>query len=178
MNLLSKIVGQKWVEDYKRYKEQQVHCSFFRLFMLCPEFRYQFYYRLRHHSKVWKILLTPLQLINVHNLYIYCSDIGEGLFIQHGFATVINCKHIGKNCLINQQVTIGFNDTHSPYIGDNVLIRAGAKVIGGITIGDDVHIAAGAVVVHDVPSHSVVAGVPAKVIKTRKQIGDTWERVK
>ena len=86
---------------------------------------------------------------------------------------------MGKNCWINQQVTIGYSDvTHSPYIGDNVEIKAGAKVVGGIRIGDDVIIGANAVVVKDVPSHSIVAGVPAKVIKTRSNVTEPWIKVK
>lgn len=56
-------------------------------------------------------------------------------------------------------------------------IKAGAKVIGDITVGDDVIIGANAVVVKDVPSHSIVVGVPAKVIKTRKSINDNWNRL-
>lgn len=61
-------------------------------------------------------------------LYIWCKDIGLGLFIQHGFSTVIAAKSIGENCWINQQVTIGHNgkDIH-PTIGDNVRIRAVQK---------------------------------------------------
>ena len=75
-------------------------------------------------------------------------------------------------------MTIGFSDkTHSPYIGDNVEIKAGAKVIVGVTIGDDVIIGANAVVVKDVPSHSIVAGVPARVIKTRNSITEEWVKV-
>ena len=100
------------------------------------------------------------------------------MFIEHGFSTIISCRHIGKNCWINQQVTIGFGDAvNSPYIGDNVQIKAGAKVIGGITIGDDVIIGAGAVVVKDVPSHSIVAGCPAKIIKIRSDESEPWIRV-
>lgn len=76
-------------------------------------------------------------------------------------------------------MTIGFSDkTHSSYIRDNVGIKAGAKVIGGITIGDDVIIGANAVVVKDVPSHSIVAGVPTRVIKTRNCISEEWVKVK
>lgn len=91
---------------------------------------------------------------------------------------MIACQHIGKNCWVNQQVTIGYSDSnHCPYIGDNVEIYAGAKVIGGITIGDDVIIGSNAVVVKDVPSHSIVAGVPAKIIKKRSDMKSSWEKV-
>lgn len=175
--LLKAVGGGKLSADYNRYKQLR-NCGFLKLFIIYPEFRYQFFYRLRLHSSFLHILLKPLQLINPHNLYIHCSDVGEGLFIEHGFSTIIACKHIGRNCWINQQVTIGYSDkTHCPYIGDNVGIKAGAKVIGGVTIGDDVIIGANAVVVKDVPSHSIVAGVPARVIKTRKSITEKWAKV-
>lgn len=64
-----------------------------------------------------------------------------------------------------------------PTIGNNVTIFAGAKVFGKITIGDDVVIGANAVVTKDIPSHSMVAGVPAKIIKTRKEINEMWKKV-
>lgn len=80
---------------------------------------------------------------------------------------------MGHNCQVFQQVTIG-NEGGIPSIGDNVKICAGAKVIGPITIGDDVIIGANAVVTHDVPSHSVVAGVPARIIKCRNSMDEPW----
>ena len=64
-----------------------------------------------------------------------------------------------------------------PTIGNNVTIFAGAKVFGKITIGDDAVIGANAVVTKDIPSHSMVAGVPAKIIKTRKEINEMWKKV-
>lgn len=64
-----------------------------------------------------------------------------------------------------------------PTIGNNVTIYAGAKVFGKITIGDDVVIGANAVVTKDIPSHSMVAGVPAKIIKTRTDINEMWKKV-
>ena len=76
-----------------------------------------------------------------------------------------NAKKIGENCHIYQQVTIGFNGTEQPVIGNNVRICCGAKVIGGVNIGNNVVIGANAVVVKDVPDNVVVAGVPAKIIK-------------
>ena len=113
-------------------------------------------------------------------MFITTETIGEGLFIQHGFATVIAARSIGRNCWINQQVTIGFsNKDDCPVLEDNVTINAGAKVIGGIkvgknsivganavvrqgiTIGNNAMIGAGAVVVKNVADNTTVTGVPA-----------------
>lgn len=178
MNIFKLLGGGKMKADYIRYKTLR-RCGFAKLFLAYPEFRYQFYYRLREHSKLWKILLKPLQLGNSHNLYLNCDNIEGGLFIEHGFSTIIACKHIGANCWINQQVTIGYSDaTNCPSIGNNVHIKAGAKVIGNVHIGDDVIIGANAVVVKDVPSHSIVVGIPAKIIKVRDKITDPWRKIK
>ncbi|TCS05358.1 serine acetyltransferase [Rhizobium sp. BK418] len=99
-------------------------------------------------------------------LHLQTPEIGGGLFIQHGFATIINAEKIGRDCWINQQVTVGHSGKgRRPVIGDGVKIRAGAKVIGKITVGDDVAIGANAVVVKDVPPHCTVAGVPAKIVR-------------
>lgn len=101
-------------------------------------------------------------------LFIATPIIGEGLFIQHGFATIIAAKSIGKNCWINQQVTIGFsNATDCPEIHDNVTIYAGAKVLGKVVLGSNCVVGANAVVVKDVPENCVVGGVPAQVIKRK-----------
>jgi serine O-acetyltransferase len=99
-------------------------------------------------------------------LFINCQDIGAGFYIQHGFSTIITAKSIGKDCWINQQVTVGYNGKNNfPTIGDNVVIRAGAKVVGKITIGNNVKIGANAVVVKDVPENCTVVGVPAYIVK-------------
>lgn len=73
--------------------------------------------------------------------------------------------------------TIGWANGGEPIIGNNVWIACGAKVLGPITIGDDVIIGANAVVVKDIPSHSVVAGVPAIVIKYRTAENEPWKNV-
>lgn len=174
LSILCRMGGGNLLADYQRYTALR-KASFVKLFLRFPEFRYQLYYRLRAKSKIWKLILTPLKVFNSLNLYINCPDIDGGLFIEHGFSTIISCRHIGKNCWINQQVTIGYSDSaHSPYIGNDVSVKAGAKVIGDVTIGDDVIIGAGAVVVKDVPSHSIVAGVPAQIIKYRKSKNTNW----
>lgn len=96
-------------------------------------------------------------------LYIETPDIGGGLFIQHGFATIISAKKMGENCWVNQQVTIGYKSGHNPpSIGDNVMITCGAKILGDIVIGDNVVIGANAVVINNIESGSIVGGIPAK----------------
>ena len=96
---------------------------------------------------------------------------------MHGFSTIVFAKSIGNNCMINQQVTIGWANGGAPVIGDNVWIASGAKVLGPVTIGNDVIIGANAVVIKDIPAHSIVAGVPAKIIKQRKTENSIWEKI-
>lgn len=99
-------------------------------------------------------------------LFLDTPEIGGGLYIQHGFATMIAARSIGQNCWINQQVTIGYNGSGAPpVIGDDVVIACGAKVLGTIHVGNHVVIGANAVVIRDVPDNCVVGGVPAKVLK-------------
>lgn len=86
--------------------------------------------------------------------------------LPHGLNGIIVSHNavIGKNCTIFHQVTIGEGKGGAPVIGDNVLIGAGAKVIGGIRIGNNVKIGAGCVVAKDVPDGATVVCANAKVI--------------
>ena len=99
------------------------------------------------------------------------AKIGKGLFIDHGMGIVIGeTAVIGDNCTIYHGVTLGGRG-HSkgqrrhPVIGDNVLVGAGAKLLGPITVGNDVSIGANAVVLHDIPDYATVVGVPGKVVR-------------
>ena len=99
-------------------------------------------------------------------------DIEGGLSFQHGFSTVVAAKHIGKNCRIFQQVTIGFNGAEQPILEDRVEVSAGAIVIGKVCLHSDCVVGAGSVVVKDVPENTVVVGVPAKIIRLNKECVD------
>lgn len=111
------------------------------------------------HFAVARMLWKPLD-----SLYLNTFEIGGGLYIQHGFSTVVSAKKIGENCRIYQQVTIGYKGTEQPVLGDYVAVTCGAKVLGGVTMHNNSIAAAGAVVVKDVPENAIVGGVPAKVI--------------
>lgn len=96
--------------------------------------------------------------------------IGKRFFIDHGTGVVIGeTAVIGDDVTIYQGVTLGGTgkDTgkRHPTIGNNVMIGAGAKVLGPLEIGDNSRIAAGAVVLHDIPQNSTAVGVPARVVK-------------
>ena len=140
--------------------------------LLCEvlEFRSVYFYRVHRGNLAARVAKRAASLLyrSRESLYISAAEgIGPGLYIEHGFSTVITAKRIGANAYINQQVTVGYrNDcVGHPVIGDNVRIGAGAKVLGGITLGNDVTVGANAVVVKDVPANCVVVGVPAHIIK-------------
>ena len=100
------------------------------------------------------------------------AQIGNRFFIDHGEGVVIGeTTIIGDDVLIYQQVTLGgTGNEHGkrhPTIGNNVIIGAGAKVLGNITIGDNTRVGAGSVVVDNVPEHCTVVGVPGRVVQQK-----------
>ncbi len=97
------------------------------------------------------------------------ATIGEGVFIDHGTGVVIGeTAIIGDYCLIYQGVTLGGTGKEKgkrhPTLGENVVVGAGAKVLGNIMIGNDVRIGAGSVVLKDVPSDCTVVGIPGRIV--------------
>jgi serine O-acetyltransferase len=96
------------------------------------------------------------------------ARIGPGLFIDHGMGVVIGeTAEVGRNVTLYQGVSLAGTslkrEKRHPTLGDNVVVGAGAKIIGGFTIGENSRIGAGSVVVREVPSNSVVVGVPGRV---------------
>ena len=101
------------------------------------------------------------------------ASIGARFFIDHGMGVVIGeTSELGSDVTMYHGVTLGGTSLSKgkrhPTIGDRVVIGAGSKILGAITVGDDSRIGANAVVVHDVPPNSVVVGVPGQVVKRSK----------
>lgn len=112
------------------------------------------------------------------------AKIGRGIFIDHGMGVVIGeTTEIGDNVTIYQGVTLGGTGKEKgkrhPTIGNNVVISAGAKVLGSIKIGDDVIIGSGAVVIKSVPDRCTVVGVPGRIVKIggEKILSDEFHRM-
>jgi serine O-acetyltransferase len=149
---------KRWILSYKRKYNIQFGFLYFMTFY--PEYRNLFYKRIGFIRLFIKCFCPAL-----NTLYLSSGKIGPGLLIIHGFSTIISVKSMGKDCVIYQQVTIGYNYIGKPTIGDNVEISAGVKIIGDITIGNNVKIGANAVVVKNVPDNCTVVGVPAYIVK-------------
>jgi serine O-acetyltransferase len=133
-------------------------------------------YRLMEYFNSTKISFIS-RLIMRYIRVVYSCDLpsnlklGSGVVLKHnGLGVVIHPDAIiGENTQIYQNVSIaGRNNRGTPVIGRNVFIGCGACILGGITIGDNVSIGANSVVLDDIPSNSVVVGIPGKVIKTNE----------
>ena len=169
------------IERFRQMRGDLGHMSSFQLFATCFNPRMVPVVLLRLSEFFYKRRLVVLsKLFSMLNVVVFGLEvsprvsIGGGLFLPHTVGTVLGAAQIGENCTIMQGVTLGADDTDlnftvakRPVIGSNVLIGAGAKVIGGVMIGDHAKVGANAVVLQDVPAHALAVGVPA-VIKTQK----------
>lgn len=162
------IIGKKLIEkDLIRWRDCIVVPFKNDILTLCfllffyPEFRNLFYFRLGKTGYLLSVLLWKYS-----PLFIVTSKIGGGLFIQHGFSSIIYAKSIGDNCWINQNVTIGSNGKGIPTIGNNVNIGAGAILLGPIHVGNNVKIGAGAIVVNNIPDNCTVVSEKARIVKS------------
>lgn len=100
------------------------------------------------------------------------AKIGAGVFIDHGMGVVIGeTAEVGDNVTIYQGAVLGGRGTEKgkrhPTIGNNVVIAAGAKILGSFTVGDHARIGAGAVVLKDVPPYCTVVGIPGRIVRER-----------
>ncbi len=133
-------------------------------------------YRISHLLIALKIPLIPQIISAISKMLTGVeihpeAQISKGLFIDHGFGVVIGSTAvIGENVLIYHQVTLGAKRIEAgkrhPTVGNNVIIGAGAKIIGNIVVGDNSVIGAGSVVVKSVKANSTVVGNPGRVVSS------------
>lgn len=142
-------------------------------------------YRVSRKLYLRKIPILPkfikgITFLIFNSVVPYTTDIGKNSkFAYGGIGCVIHSRaKIGERVIIGQNTTIGrsLDPEHFPEIGNDVYISAGARIIGKIKVGNNVIIAANAVVNHDVEDDTIVAGVPAKVI--RKIDVSIWDLLK
>lgn len=156
-----------------RERDPAIHSSM-EVF-LYPSFKVMLHYRLAHKLYLKKhfFLARYISQRGVRKTGIEIhpgAQIGKGFFIDHGNGVIIGeTTIIGDNVTLYQGVTLGGtgkeHGKRHPTIGNNVMISAGAKVLGSFTIGDNSKIGAGSVVLSEVPPGSTVVGVPGRVVK-------------
>lgn len=132
-------------------------------------------HRIAHKLKKWNMPVLPrfisqiarfLTGIEIHP----GAKIGRGFFIDHGMGVVIGeTTIVGENVTLYQGVTLGGTGKEKgkrhPTLGSNIVVGAGAKILGNITIGDNSYIGANAVIIKDVPPNSTIIGVPGRITK-------------
>lgn len=160
---------------FKNIMEKDPACkNIFYAIFLYPGFHILIFHRIAHFLYKVRLLFLArlisqiarwLTGIEIHP----GAKIGKNLFIDHGMGIVIGeTAVIGDNCTIYHGVTLGGTGKDKikrhPTLGNNVMVGAGAKVLGPITIGDNVKIGAGAVVLKDVKANGTVVGIPAREV--------------
>lgn len=160
-----KLVIDEDMEAWAKYRRGLIGKSqMSRLVILLTnqkDFRSQFYLRIGKVRVFLRMLLPDIKCYSFEG-----CEIGGGWVLMHGFGVVLNGgATIGKNCTMYHGVTVGTIDNKSkPQIGDDVLIGAGAKILGKVRVGNHVKIGAGAIVVNDVPDNCTVVGPKASVV--------------
>lgn len=134
-------------------------------------YRLSFFFQIINLGVIAKIFT----LINLIIFGIEISSkcfIGKGLYFPHTQGTVIGAWEMGEDVTIFQGVTLGakeadflYEQKYRPVVGNNVIVGAGAKVLGGVFIGDNSKIGANAVVLENIPENSIAVGIPAKILK-------------
>ena len=161
--------------DFAIIKERDPAARGFWEIIFCyPGFQALTIHRISH--KLWNYNLPLLPRIISHMTRFLTgieihpgAKIGRGVFIDHGMGVVIGeTSEIGDRCLLYQGVTLGGTGKESgkrhPTLESNVVVGAGAKVLGGICIGTNTRIGAGSVVVKNVDANSTVVGIPGRVV--------------
>lgn len=160
------------IQQFKKYDPAAK--SALEIFLLYPGFKAVLIHGIAHSLYKMKFHFMARALSEFSRLITGIdihpgAVIGRGLIIDHGMGTVIGeTSIIGNDCIIYQGVTLGGTSLQRakrhPTLEDRVVIGAGAKILGNITIGSDTRVGANSVVIDDVPANSTMVGIPARRI--------------
>lgn len=182
LNKANKMLFTRAIEQIKEdiktiYDKDPAANNIFEVLLCYPGLHALILHRIAHKLKYWNIPIIPRMIsyfsriltgIEIHP----SARIGRRFFIDHGMGVVIGeTTYIGDDVLIYQGVTLGGtgkeHGKRHPTLEDNVIVGAGAKVLGNLTIGKNSRIGAGSVVVEDIPENSTVVGIPGRVVHQR-----------
>lgn len=160
---------------FERDPAARTFFGFLEVFFLYPGFHAIAWHRITHLLYRLKIPFIPRMISQLVRFFTGVeihpgAQIGPGFFIDHGMGVVIGeTTIVGENVTIYQGVTLGGTGTERgkrhPTLGDDVVVGAGAKVLGNIRLGNCVKVGGGSVVVHPVPDNCTVVGVPAEIVR-------------
>ncbi len=180
MRLLKKAISQIKEDIQTIYDKDPAARNLAEVIFCYPGLHALICHRICHKLNYWKIPFLPRLLSQISRFFTGieihpAATIGRRFFIDHGMGVVIGeTTVIGDDVLIYQGVTLGGTGKETgkrhPTICDNVVIGAGAKVLGNIMIGSGARIGAGSVVIDSVPEHSTVIGVPGRVVQQKVYI--------
>jgi len=163
------------------FREDPAATSVLEIVLCYPGFHAILLHRLAHQIYKIRVPIIPRFMSQVSRFLTGIeihpgATIGRRFFIDHGMGVVIGATaEIGDDVLLYQGVTLGGTGNEQgkrhPTLGNNVVVGAGAKVLGSIRIGNNVKIGAGSVVVHPVPDNSTVVGIPGRVVRLRAPQG-------
>lgn len=158
----------RWMIKHKKIDES-ADLAFLRFWSSRQEFRSILKYRIKRFGNSeltakFNKACAGKSYFFIKELHLSVKDIGPGLYVEHGFSTIVFAKSIGANFHVNQNVTIGTGRGGNPVILDNVSVFTGAVVIGGISIGNNVKVGANAVVTDSVPDNATVVPQKSRII--------------
>jgi len=148
--------------------EYQIGLKLPRLLQLLFHLHTNRYYRVLFYHRIGPVKAVLIEWYRPGDRYFKIRSgmpIGEGMWIAHPYATILNAQSIGKNFKCIHCTTLGRAKGGIPTIGDNVTLGASVTIIGDVHVGNNVTIGAGSVVVKDIPDNCVAVGNPCHVVK-------------
>ena len=175
-------------DDIKTFKEYDpAASSYLEVFLCYPGYHALVFHRIAHFLYKLKIPLLPRMISNFSRFLTGVeihpgAKIAKGVMIDHGTGVVIGeTAEVNAGCLIYQGVTLGGtgkeHGKRHPTLMENVVVGAGAKVLGNIMIGKNVRVGAGSVVMKNVPENCTVVGIPGRIVGSNSRTDSSGKKL-